>query len=560
MKKVKSLIVLLSVIAVVLLAVSCGDGTPTPRFSNFTLYTVTTKDGDYVIDSVIVIDGNTYSLPVGPDKVGYSFVGWKVGDSIMASGEKITVTEDTEIDSYYAKTYNCIVDYAYFNYTEKYDVPEGTQVKISDWDITKVADQFKVDDTFLGWMLNGEEYLKSDTEKWNSTVTITKDSTMTAKWQKVKYHTVTFYDEDGTTVLFTRKIADDSEIGETHSPYKEGYTLEAWIDKNGDAFDLSTSIKGDMTLKAKWKLTSCVVTLDFDNGAENQKHVVTTGETFYEPKDPVKEGYDFVGWYKDSEKFDFSTPITENITLKANWDHKTTYTVTFDTMGGSEVETKEVTKNNLVFKPSDPTRNGYTFGGWYLADGTAFNFNSTIVTENLTLYALWNLDKEYNIGDTGLGGGKVFYDAGSMQISSYVDKNGVTRIYTWRYLEVNTNVKDKANWANGNVLTELGSAIGQGRSNTMKMARKGSAAANIATSCTDGGVSDWFIPSLNELGALAKVKDDFGLPGAAVWASTSFSVADAYYYNFYTNSYGSQFKCVSWRVGPSINVLLVRAF
>ena len=560
MKKVKSLIVLLSVIAVVLLAVSCGNGTPAPKFSEFTLYNVTVKSGDYVVDTATVIEGNTYSLPVAAERDGYSFGGWIVGDSIMSPGEKITVTKDTEIEAYWAKSYHCIVDYAYYSYSQSYDVAEGTKVKISDWDITDVAAQFKITNTFTGWNLNGTVYHKDVESEWNQTVEITQDSTMTAIWDGIEYWTVTFQNEDGTQ-LYTRLIKKDTAIGETNSPYKEGYTLKQWNDENGNAYDLNIPVTKDMTLKAEMEKTSCVVTLVFDNGKTDQKHIVTTGEMFYELKEPEKDDFDFAGWYMDDgTKFDFSTPITEDITLTAKWEKRSTYTVTFDTMGGSEVETKEVTKNNLIFKPSDPTRNGYTFGGWYLADGTAFNFNSTIVTENLTLYALWNLDKEYNIGDTGLGGGKVFYDAGSMQISSYVDKNGVTRIYTWRYLEVNTNVKDKANWAYGNVLTDLGGAIGQGRSNTMKMARKGSAAANIATSCTDGGVSDWFIPSLNELGALAKVKEGFGLPGAAVWASTSFSVADAYYYNFYTNSYGSQFKCVSWRVGPSINVLLVRAF
>ena len=560
MKKVKSLIVLLSVIAVVLLAVSCGNGTPTPRFSNFTLYTVTAKSGDYIVDDVVVIEGNTYSLPVAPEKAGYSFGGWTVGDSLMAPGEKITVTQDTVIESYWVKSYSCIVDYAYYSYSESYDVPEGTEVTISDWDITDVAKQFNIENKFTGWNLNGTVYHIDNESEWNQTVTIKENSTMTAIWDGIKYYDVTFKNYDDTT-LYTRNIKENTVIGEMPTPSREGYTFVQWLKEDGTVYDLNTPVTADLILKAEWEKTSFFVTLDFANGADYQKHIVTKGATFYEPKDPVRDGYYFAGWNNGDTKFDFSTKITEDITLTAQWEKKTAYKVTFDTMGGSEVETQVVEENTLVKRPSDPTRNGYTFGGWYLADGTAFNFFSTIVKENLTLYALWNLDKEYKIGDTGLGGGKVFYDAGSMQISSYVDKNGVTRIYTWRYLEVNTNVKDKANWANGNVLTELGSAIGQGRSNTMKMYRKGSAAANIAVEYEKNGVSDWFIPTLNELGALLKVKKDIGLAtGAAVWASTSFSSSDAYYCNLYYSSYVSQFKCASWRVGPSINVLLVRAF
>ena len=562
MKKSKSLIVVLSVIAVVLLAVSCGNGTPTPRFSEFTLYTVTVKSGDYIVDDVVVIEGNTYSLPVGPERAGYSFVGWNVGEQIMSPGEKITVTKDTEIEAYWAKSYHCIVDYAYYSYSASYDVAAGTKVKISDWDITDVAKQFNIANKFTGWNLNGTVYHKDVESEWNQTVEITQDSTMTAIWDGIEYWTVTFQDENGTQ-LYTRLIKKDTAIGETNSPYKEGYSLKQWNDESGNAFDLSTFVTKNMTLKAVMEKTSCVVTLVFDNGKADQKHIVTTGEMFYELKDPEKDNFDFAGWYKDDgTKFDFSTPIEDDITLTAHWEHRTTYTVTFDTMGGSEVEPIEVAKNNLIFKPSDPTRKGYTFGGWYLADGTAFNFNSMLVTENLTLYALWNLDKEYKIGDTGLGGGLVFYDAGSLQISSYVDMNGVTRIYTWRYLEVNPDVKGTANWSDYSILGELGGGLGLGRSNTMKMARHGSDAAKIAVNCKDGGVEDWFIPSLNELAQILKVKDEIGLTtGQSVWSSTSFTSSQAHYTNLGQKCHYACFKYCSWSMGgPFVNCLLVRAF
>ena len=66
------------------------------------------------------------------------------------------------------------------------------------------------------------------------------------------------------------------------------------------------------------------------------------------------------------------------------------YTVTFNTQGGSRIAAKTVAKNTVVSQPADPTKEGYTFEGWYTdADCTkAFDFD-TKITENVTLYAKW---------------------------------------------------------------------------------------------------------------------------------------------------------------------------
>lgn len=63
------------------------------------------------------------------------------------------------------------------------------------------------------------------------------------------------------------------------------------------------------------------------------------------------------------------------------------YTVTFDSNGGSLVKAVEVKKRDKVDKPSDPTRDGYQFGGWYL-DDELFDFD-TKITKNITLVAKW---------------------------------------------------------------------------------------------------------------------------------------------------------------------------
>lgn len=63
-----------------------------------------------------------------------------------------------------------------------------------------------------------------------------------------------------------------------------------------------------------------------------------------------------------------------------------TYTVTFDTAGGSEIQ-PQVVSGTPAAKPEDPTREGYAFRGWYQGD-TKYTFEE-IVTENITLTAKW---------------------------------------------------------------------------------------------------------------------------------------------------------------------------
>ena len=70
---------------------------------------------------------------------------------------------------------------------------------------------------------------------------------------------------------------------------------------------------------------------------------------------------------------------------------KETFTISFEDFDGS-VETIEVTENSLIKEPTAPTREGYTFGGWYLNEectGDIFDFTTFKVTDHITLYAKW---------------------------------------------------------------------------------------------------------------------------------------------------------------------------
>ena len=64
--------------------------------------------------------------------------------------------------------------------------------------------------------------------------------------------------------------------------------------------------------------------------------------------------------------------------------------VAFDAQGGSYVAPRYVAKNKMVSEPTAPTRDGYTFLGWYTAEGEKWDFAKDVVTADVTLYAKWS--------------------------------------------------------------------------------------------------------------------------------------------------------------------------
>lgn len=104
------------------------------------------------------------------------------------------------------------------------------------------------------------------------------------------------------------------------------------------------------------------------------------------PADPTKEGYTFISWYKGEEKWNFETPVTENLTLTAKWQLNR-YTITFDTAGGSEVAPITQDYGTTITPPAAPPRTGYTFAGWDREIPT------TMPAGNMTITAQWQVNQ-----------------------------------------------------------------------------------------------------------------------------------------------------------------------
>ena len=182
------------------------------------------------------------------------------------------------------------------------------------------------------------------------------------------------------------------------------------------------------------------ITFDTRGGSEVKPITIAEGATITLPRNPTKEGYIFDGWYLSDEfieKFNATQTISSNITVYARWkedgnqDEKQSYTITFDTQGGSEVKSITIAEGETITLPSNPTKEGSVFDGWYLDSSYTQAFDSTKrIDSNIVLYAKW----------------RILDDGQAIIASDYFDINGlVLTMNKKNYIESTEDVFDLRN-------------------------------------------------------------------------------------------------------------------
>ena len=199
------------------------------------------------------------------------------------------------------------------------------------------------------------------------------------------------YDYEGAPANTVRYTNGTVTLPE--NPTRDGYTFNGW--QLG-----SETVTEDTTFTAQWTINTYTVTFNSNGGSTVESKKVNYGDKVTEPDAPTKTGYTFDGWYSDanfSTEWDFDTPITDDITLHAKWNINQ-YTVTFNTNGGSDVDSLSVAYGEKVEKPADPTREGYTFAGWYSNEELTMPWDfDTPISDNITLYAKWTEIPTYTV-------------------------------------------------------------------------------------------------------------------------------------------------------------------
>jgi uncharacterized repeat protein (TIGR02543 family) len=321
-------------------------------------------------------------------------------------------------------------------YTVTYDANNGggtvpTTQAADDGSSVTVAGQGNL--TYIGKTFNGWNTNSSGTGTpytAGASLTVTRDVTLYAQWLTI-YYTLTYNANGGSgSVLSAHTVEYGSSVTVARQGdlTYSGKTFNGWnTNSSGTGTPYSPesyiAVFENVTLYAQWLTnapTQYTVTFDAKGGSSGtQTRAVNSGETVGSnmPSDPTRSGYSFDGWYTaqyGGSLFTGYTSVYDSITVYAQWtaDAPTQYTVTFDADGGSHgTQTKTVNSGETLgasSMPSNPTRSGYTFGGWYTArygSGSQFT-GSTSVNSSITVYAKWtvNAPTQYTVTYNANGG------------------------------------------------------------------------------------------------------------------------------------------------------------
>lgn len=202
------------------------------------------------------------------------------------------------------------------------------------------------------------------------------------------------FDSQGGSPIGAQTVKLGGTASEPVAPTKDGFKFVRWTtDVAGiQPYDFNSEVTAPVTLYAQWAVAH-KVTFDSTGGSAVDTQLVGDGEKASAPANPTRTGYTFAGWRTDATggaAYDFNTaPVTGDLTLYAQWTPNT-YTVTFNSNGGTPVTSATVEYGQTVTKPTDPTFDGKVFVGWTTdTAGTRPYGFGTPVTGKLTLYAKW---------------------------------------------------------------------------------------------------------------------------------------------------------------------------
>ena len=393
-------------------------------------HTVTYYDGDAIpankLDDELIVEGNhPTGAGLAPRKLGYTFAGWSTsnGGAVVALN---TISVDADMPLF--AVWNAI-DCASKTgtiYTMEIAVAPAANCTI------KTASGYSATwDLYQYEGVSGGEAMIGNTGSSNNCILQTNKTVLL---------------KDNTSYM---KLDFDC-------PLKEGDTIKTNVTGSGKAAYISTadtrpeesaalaiisnSTTGKLVVPAAlnnatsvylWKgggnvtITSIEivrpvkhsVTFNMNgHGDDVAAQSVVDGAKATEPTPaPTADGYRFVKWQLSGADYDFDAAVTTDIELDAVWQK--TWTVTFDSDGGSAVAAATVDDGQAVAKPADPTKDGFDFVEWQWNSAT-YNFASA-VEANITLVATWEVAQD----DATLSA--LSYNGNAIDVASAEDVSGV---------------------------------------------------------------------------------------------------------------------------------------
>ncbi len=344
-------------------------------FSGSKTYNVSfDTDGGSHIPMQTVKKGDKVNKPSNPTKEEYSFVRWEYQNKEYDFTS--SVENDMTLKAIWEKEVQVQKYKITFNVdgkTKTIEVSETSEINLEDLGFEEKNGYA------LKWYVNGKEY--------NFTEPLTSDMSIEGKYEKATNYTIKFNSNGGTKVN-NQTVGSGGKATEPNNVKKEGYLLDGWY-LNNKKYDFNTVVTGNITLTAKWSEDPNVkryeVKFNSNGGSNVASQRIIENKTVTKPKNPTRSGYAFKGWYLNNNEYNFNSKVTKNITLVASWVK--TFTVTYNSNGGTSVKSETVIEGSNFTKPTNPTKSGHTFKKWLL-NGNEYNFDNT-PTSDITLTADW---------------------------------------------------------------------------------------------------------------------------------------------------------------------------
>ena len=264
--------------------------------------------------------GSTYGELPTPTLDGYTFAGW-----FTQSDGGTQVTKDTVVTT--AKDHTLYAHWTQNIYDVRFDANGGKEA----YEPKKVGHgnaygTFPLTPTRIGYEFAGWFTDAKDGRQVKPEDVVTASHTLFAHWTANTY-TVTFDANEGTVETKTQTVTYGSTYGELPTPTRKGYTFVGWFTSAKDGrqvkADAEVTTAADRTLYAHWTQNLYTVTIKADkDGDVIETQQIPEGGLAKKPaKEPVREGYTFVGWQANGAAWDFDKNTVERETeIVALWE------------------------------------------------------------------------------------------------------------------------------------------------------------------------------------------------------------------------------------------------
>ena len=340
--------------------------------------------------------------------------------------------------------------------------------------------------TFAGWYwhadLSGYTDEQKEADKVDFSKPVEKGGNMFAQWTKneaakTQVKVVSFFqggDRDGSNVITAVDVAPDSSVADCVQAF-DGYhatKVVSGVATSEVEVNMTSSLEGITTLYVYYEadkveeqkeipVTYVANGGQFADGQEVQQGLTDSKGYMRQPLTPTREGYTFDGWYwvssldgltdeqKDLNKVDFTQPVTkEHAMMFAQWvknAEQNEINVLYVANGGQFADGNDTMmgmtdSKGFMRQPAAPTREGYTFDGWYWVssldgltdeqkDLNKVDFEQSVAgKDHVTMFAQWTKDAEqenlFNVMYVANGG--QFFTGEDVQ-QGVTDSEGVMR-------------------------------------------------------------------------------------------------------------------------------------